>query len=408
MHVGGPPYARRRRAGSGRGRRLLRRRPAAAPRRPAGARSRPARASCRLRDLCIETDGEPWTLAWSGDRVARGAGRGVRRACASPPSSCGDIVDDQSTPIALMSNRLLDMPEGRLADFLELVARAARRARRPPHPRARRRDASIASVAAHASRPTTPTTRCARSSRTPATSTSRASSARPRWRRSRPTTRWPRRTTRRAIRAPGSPRRTTASSTSCAWRASTATRRRRVALLDDERFQRIGRIPGAGHVRGASPARASARSSKPIGVVKGISDVPWHKDCSLGRHSYECCSLTVGISVTGADAESGPAPRRAGLAPRARLAGALRAARPRPPAARPADADRRRDRAPELHAAHEPAAGRAHAQGPLHRVRSAAPSIRRRPRPTAAGCRRCAARPTRASRRSPATSGSDG
>ena len=44
---------------------------------------------------------------------------------------------------------------------------------------------------------------------------------------------------------------------------------------------------------------------KPIGVVDGISDVPWHKDCSLGSHSYRCCSLTVGISVTGADAESG-------------------------------------------------------------------------------------------------------
>jgi ectoine hydroxylase-related dioxygenase (phytanoyl-CoA dioxygenase family) len=44
---------------------------------------------------------------------------------------------------------------------------------------------------------------------------------------------------------------------------------------------------------------------KPIGVIGGISDVPWHKDCSLGRHSYECCSLTVGVSVTGADAESG-------------------------------------------------------------------------------------------------------
>ena len=40
-------------------------------------------------------------------------------------------------------------------------------------------------------------------------------------------------------------------------------------------------------------------------MVKGISDVPWHKDCSLGRHSYECCNLTVGISVTGADADSG-------------------------------------------------------------------------------------------------------
>ncbi len=44
---------------------------------------------------------------------------------------------------------------------------------------------------------------------------------------------------------------------------------------------------------------------KPIGVVAGISDVPWHKDCSLGRHSYECCGLTLGISVAGADARSG-------------------------------------------------------------------------------------------------------
>jgi ectoine hydroxylase-related dioxygenase (phytanoyl-CoA dioxygenase family) len=75
-------------------------------------------------------------------------------------------------------------------------------------------------------------------------------------------------------------------------------------LIDDERFQRIGRIPGLDHVSRRPGARVGALS-KPIGVVKGISDVPWHKDCSLGRHSYECCSLTVGISVTGADARSG-------------------------------------------------------------------------------------------------------
>jgi hypothetical protein len=74
-----------------------------------------------------------------------------------------------------------------------------------------------------------------------------------------------------------------------------------VALLDDERLQRIGTIPGDGHLaRGWGQALV-----KPIGVVEGISDVPWHKDCSLGRHSYDCCSMTVGISVTGADAESG-------------------------------------------------------------------------------------------------------
>jgi ectoine hydroxylase-related dioxygenase (phytanoyl-CoA dioxygenase family) len=44
---------------------------------------------------------------------------------------------------------------------------------------------------------------------------------------------------------------------------------------------------------------------KPIGVAEGISDIPWHKDCGIGRHSYDCCGLTVGISVTGADAVSG-------------------------------------------------------------------------------------------------------
>jgi ectoine hydroxylase-related dioxygenase (phytanoyl-CoA dioxygenase family) len=44
---------------------------------------------------------------------------------------------------------------------------------------------------------------------------------------------------------------------------------------------------------------------KPLGVVRGLSDLPWHKDCAQGRHSYKCCSLTVGISVTGAGATSG-------------------------------------------------------------------------------------------------------
>ena len=78
------------------------------------------------------------------------------------------------------------------------------------------------------------------------------------------------------------------------------------ALLEDDRFLSLRDIPGVGHEFGArrSDNRIEALF-KPIGVVEGISDVPWHKDCSLGRHSYECCSMTVGISVTGADATSG-------------------------------------------------------------------------------------------------------
>jgi hypothetical protein len=44
---------------------------------------------------------------------------------------------------------------------------------------------------------------------------------------------------------------------------------------------------------------------KKVGVVEGISDVSWHKDCGPGGHSYGCSGLTVGIQVTGADRRSG-------------------------------------------------------------------------------------------------------
>jgi hypothetical protein len=73
------------------------------------------------------------------------------------------------------------------------------------------------------------------------------------------------------------------------------------ALLEDDRFLRLADITGDGH-RSNKTCQAL---TKPIGVVEGISDVPWHKDCGLGRHSYDCCGMTVGISVTGAGATSG-------------------------------------------------------------------------------------------------------
>jgi hypothetical protein len=76
------------------------------------------------------------------------------------------------------------------------------------------------------------------------------------------------------------------------------------ALLDDDRFLRIGRLTSDGYAPRTEGNRVEALV-KPIGVVEGISDLPWHKDCSLGRHSYQCCGLTVGISVTGADERSG-------------------------------------------------------------------------------------------------------
>jgi hypothetical protein len=79
------------------------------------------------------------------------------------------------------------------------------------------------------------------------------------------------------------------------------------ALMADDRLLGLARLTRDGHELGKPGSNANWVEAlvKPIGVVEGISDVPWHKDCSLGAHSYRCCSLTVGISVTGADERSG-------------------------------------------------------------------------------------------------------
>ncbi len=79
------------------------------------------------------------------------------------------------------------------------------------------------------------------------------------------------------------------------------------ALMGDDRLAGLTRLTDDGHRLGKPGGNRNLVEAlvKPIGVVSGISDVPWHKDCSLGSHSYRCCSMTVGISVTGADAESG-------------------------------------------------------------------------------------------------------
>ena len=83
---------------------------------------------------------------------------------------------------------------------------------------------------------------------------------------------------------------------------SAATR----ALLDDARLAAIADLTVNQHRLGQRrEGNAIEALIKPIGVVEGISDVSWHKDCSLGRHSYQCCGITVGISVTDSDAASG-------------------------------------------------------------------------------------------------------
>jgi hypothetical protein len=72
-------------------------------------------------------------------------------------------------------------------------------------------------------------------------------------------------------------------------------------LLKDERLTWLGDLPGDSHI----PPTGAEGLIKPLDIRTGLSDLPWHKDCGQGSHSYMCCSMTVGISVTGADDQSG-------------------------------------------------------------------------------------------------------
>ena len=77
-------------------------------------------------------------------------------------------------------------------------------------------------------------------------------------------------------------------------------------LLRSDRFRSIATFTDDDFVQRDPDVGDSAEGLlKKVGVVEGMSDVSWHKDCSLGGHSRGCSSLTIGISVTGAGRQNG-------------------------------------------------------------------------------------------------------
>jgi Phytanoyl-CoA dioxygenase (PhyH) len=269
------------------------------------------------RPLTVAVDDSEWTLARADDRVDvfRGAADGAARVQLTQ-EQFADLVDDQQTFMGLWSSGRLDQPAGRLGDLLDwwLVLRAALDGapiytpgtvdfkaldgapldlHRSFHPGDDRREMrhfleeagylhieglftedEMAEVSAEMDR------------------------AAPRYSPEDGRSWW--------ARTAGGEQRLVRMQAFDEHSPATA------ALVDDPRFLSLAQIPGDGHRFGARSDNKIEALFKPIGVVGGISDVPWHKDCSLGRHSYECCGVTVGISVTGADAVSGQLRVRAG------------------------------------------------------------------------------------------------
>ena len=76
--------------------------------------------------------------------------------------------------------------------------------------------------------------------------------------------------------------------------------------LDDVDFPHAERLaPLAAFAGGDRVYGGSDLLVKPVGVTEGLSDLPWHKDCELGGHTYRCASLTCGVSVTPSGPDNG-------------------------------------------------------------------------------------------------------
>ena len=263
-----------------------------------------------LRPITIESGGDAWSLSWDSDRVVvqTGLTPGAARVRFKDDQLAG-LVCDQFTPVTFMVSGALDMPEGNIGHLLDwwLVLRGALDSRTLHTPGAVSFvDPRGEPLDLHRTfGPDDPVDEMSWflheagylhitgmfGEKEMARIAGEMDLARPSY-------------------EEGDGR---------SWWATTGDGKRRVVrmqafdersegaaeLLQNERFLSIGAITGDGHVHAGLENNRIEALVKPIGVVEGISDVPWHKDCSLGRHSYECCSLTVGVSVTGADSDSG-------------------------------------------------------------------------------------------------------
>ncbi len=269
-----------------------------------------------VRPLTVETAAGSWTLSIDGEKVRVDAGGGNANGNGNgnatvrlEESEVTDIVHDRRTPMTLLAAGTLDMPEGELGDFLDwwvvlrslLDARAVHTAGDVTFTDRSGDDldlqqsfsvdddpAELASFLGEAGY--LHLTEVFTSAEMAQVSAD-MDAALPRYHEGDGRSWW-------ATTADGEQR---AVRLQHFQEQSAAT----AALLEDDRLLRLSGLTGDGHVPRQQGGNKIEALVKPIGVVRGISDLPWHKDCSLGRHSSRCCSLTVGISVTGADERSG-------------------------------------------------------------------------------------------------------
>ena len=78
-------------------------------------------------------------------------------------------------------------------------------------------------------------------------------------------------------------------------------------VLESERWEQLRTtLAAADELVQARPGEHVVEALvKPPGVVRGISDVNFHRDCHIGGHPYNCSGVDIGIAVTGSDETTG-------------------------------------------------------------------------------------------------------
>ena len=297
------------------------------------------------RELGVEpfsfvTPSGEWTLAVDGDTFTIERGDDGVAAVRLSDADVADVVNDLKTPMTFLTGGTLDMPRGNLGNFLDwwVVLRSLIDAR-PVH--------TAGAVDVPATATARRSTCTARSRPTTTTPTSRTSSREagflhlrgwfdadddgrdlaPTW----------------TARCP-----TYARDDGRSWWAKTADGDDRCVRMQSFQEHSATTCASCSRANGSCASAGSPTTTtvlahrgnriealvKPIGVVEGISDVPWHKDCSLGHALVPLLRPHRRHLGDRRRRALGSAARRRGLAPRARAA---RVRAPRAPTSRSID-----------------------------------------------------------------------
>jgi phytanoyl-CoA dioxygenase PhyH len=77
------------------------------------------------------------------------------------------------------------------------------------------------------------------------------------------------------------------------------------ALEGDPRVRRLGTLLDADVKIAPDRMEGAAVLIKVPGRTSGLSNIPWHQDCGTGGHAIFCPSVSIGIQITGSNAETG-------------------------------------------------------------------------------------------------------